>query len=182
MDLAFLGCCLLQVSWLYHRMDKWDKGEIEDDIRCIDTLLGMDFFAAKNAENPLFRAGFIEALIALRDLMYKTEKYAGRIAFADDVKVTEHVNDVTGLIRYVRDALCHPDSDNHYLEKGNIKATFNVCFGKCTLLKIGGFEQSNPYDDDVCFFFGSQRIFLRRHILRAYDETKSKLIPLLKAS
>ncbi len=50
-------------------MDKWDKGEIEDDIRCMDKLLGMDFFSAKNAENPLFRAGFIEALIALRDLM-----------------------------------------------------------------------------------------------------------------
>jgi hypothetical protein len=124
----------------------------------------------------------VEALIALRDLMYKAEKYASRISFTDDVTVTEQVADVTALIKYVRNALCHPDSENHYLEKGNIKATFNVCFGKGTLLKMGDFEQTNPYEDETCFFFGSQRIFLGRHILRAYDEAKSKLVPLLKAS
>jgi hypothetical protein len=118
----------------------------------------------------------------LRDLMYKAEKYDTRISFTDDVKVTENVTDVTGLIKYVRDALCHPDSDNHYIEKGNIKATFNVCFGKGTLLKMGDFEQSNPYQDDISFFFGSQRIFLRRHVLRAYEEAKNKLAPLLNAS
>lgn len=161
-------------------MDRWDKAEVESAIGNIDKLLGSGTFNPANAGNLLFRAAFVELLINLRDLMYKTEKYAGRIAFTDDVTVTDNVNDVTALIKYVRDALCHPDSDNHYLEKGNIKATFNVCFGKATLLKMGDFEQSNPYQDDTCFFFGSQRIFLRRHILRAYEEAKSKLVPLLK--
>jgi hypothetical protein len=161
-------------------MDRWDKGEIEIAFRNIDSILGSGIFDPRNGGSPLFRAAFVDLLINLRDLMYKTEKYAGRISFTDDVKVTEQVNDVSGLIKYVRDALCHPDSDNHYLEKGNIKATFNVCFGKGTLLKMEDFEQSNPYPDDTCFFFGSQRIFLRRHVLRAYDEAKSKLVPLLR--
>jgi|SRR5438552_6368805 len=161
-------------------MDHWDKGEVESAIGRIDKLFGSGIFNTKNAGSPLFRAAFVELLVNLRDLMYKTEKYAARIAFTDDVSVTEQVKDVTGLIKYVRDALCHPDSDNHYIEKGNIKATFNVCFGKGTLLKMPDFEQSNPYEDDTCFFFGSQRIFLRRHIVRAYEEAKGKLVPLLK--
>lgn len=172
---------IADVSWHYKRMDKWDKGDIEDDIRTIDNLLGCGIFAPEKAGHPLYRAAFVEMLIALRDLMYKTEKYASRISFTDDVKVTDKITDVTGLIKYVRDALCHPDIDNHYLESGNIKATFNVVFGKGALLKMGDFEQSNPYQDDTCFFFGSQRIFLRRHILRAYEEAKTKLGPLLNS-
>ena len=139
-------------------MDQWDKADIGEDIRTIDRLLQHGIFAPANTEHPLFRAAFIQMLIALRDLMYKAEKHASRIAFTDDVKIIDEVHDVTDLIKYVRNALCHPDSDNHYLENGNIKSTFNVVF------------------------FGSQRIFLRRHILRAYDEAKGKLLPLLSAS
>jgi hypothetical protein len=161
-------------------MDHWDKGEIESAIGHIDKILASGIFNPNNAGHPLFRAAFVELLINLRDLMYKAEKYTARISFTDDVTMTQDVKDVTGLIKYVRNALCHPDSDNHYIEKGNVKATFNVIFGKGTLLKMGEFEQSSPHQDDTCFFFGSQRILLRRHILRAFDEAKNKLAPLLK--
>ncbi len=114
--------------------------------------------------------------------MYKTEKYGSRIAFTDDVLVTETVKDVSDLIKYVRDALCHPDSDNHYVEKGNIRASFNVAFRKGVLYKTRGWEQANPYADDICFFFGRQRIFMNRHIRRAYKESMAQLEPLLHAN
>ncbi len=130
----------------------------------------------------LFRAAFIELLIALRDLMYKSEKFSTRIAFVDDVKRTEKINDVSDLITYVRDALCHPDSENHYIEAGNIKSTFNVAFGKVKVLKMGDFEQSSQYQDDICFFFGSQGIYLKRHIMRAFEEAKCKLLPIFGAN
>jgi hypothetical protein len=130
--------------------------------------------------HPLFQSAFIEVLIYLRDLTYETEKYAKRIDFIDDVTVRGEVKDATALIKYVRDAMCHLDSDNHYIEPGNMKASFNVQFGKGTLLKVGDFEQSSPYEDDICFFFGSQRIFLKRHILRAIEESKDLLAPLLE--
>jgi len=119
-------------------MDHWDKGEIESAMGHIDKILGSGIFDPNNAGNPLFRAAFVDLLINLRDLMYKAAKYAARISFTDDVTVTQQVNDVTGLIKYVRDALCHPDSDNHYIEKGNIKSTFNVIFGKGNAVKDGG--------------------------------------------
>jgi hypothetical protein len=40
---------------------------------------------------------------------------------------------------------------------------------------LAKFEKTNPYEDDVCFFFGSQRIFLRRHVIRALEEARIKL-------
>jgi len=163
-------------------IDFFSKSEIGDSIRRIDAILACGIFQPPNSANVLFRAAFIELLIALRDLMYKAEAFAARIAFEDDVKQTEKIRDVSHLIKYVRDALCHPDSDNHYIEAGNIKATFNVAFGRANLLKIGDFEQSSQYDDDICFFFGIQRIYLKRHVIRAFEEAKAKLLPLLDKS
>ena len=96
-----------------------------------------------------------------------------------DVQQRHRVSDVSDLIKYVRDALCHPDSPNHYIEQDNIKAIFNVAFGKVNLMKIGDFEQSSEYPDDICFFFGSQRIYLKRHVKRAFEEAKARLVPLL---
>lgn len=47
----------------------------------------------------------------MRDLIYKAEKYSEGISFSDDVV---KIYDVTGVIKCVRDALCHPDSENHF--------------------------------------------------------------------
>lgn len=160
-------------------MDHFDSSDIESSISQLDKIFACRILSVGSAGNVLFRAAFIETLVLLRDLMYKAEKYATRISFVDDVQITDRVKDVTELIKYVRDALCHPDSDNHYLEAGNIKASFNVIFGAGIILKMPNFEQSSPYSDDTCFFFGSRRIFLHRHILRAYTEAKDKLLPLL---
>jgi hypothetical protein len=160
-------------------VDHWDRVAIEDDIRTIEELLDCDAFSPKNGGSPLFKAAFIQLLIALRDLMYKAAKYASPISFTDDVTITEAVEDVSGLIKFVRNALCHPDSDHHFLVKGAMKATFNVCFGATVVLDMGDIKISSPYDDDICFFFGEQRIFLRRHVSRAFEEAKGKLLPLL---
>lgn len=92
------------------------------------------------------------------------------------------MQDISDLIKFVRDALCHPDSDNHYIEAGNIKSTFNVAFSKVNIMKIGDFEQASKYEDDTCFFFASHGVYLRRHIVRAFEEAKTHLIPLLNAN
>ena len=163
-------------------VDFFTSSDVESAIHRIDALLSCGIFQPQNSHNVLFRAAFIELLIALRDLMYKSEKFSTRIAFVDDVKRTEKINDVSDLIKYVRDALCHPDSENHYIEVGNIKSTFKVAFGKVKVLKMGDFEQSAQYQDDICFFFGSQGIYLKRHIMRAFEEAKSKLLPIIGAN
>ena len=90
-------------------MDFFSKSEIDDALNRIDKLLSCGIFNPQNSDNPLMRAAFIEALISLRDLMYKTEKFSSRIDFTDDIQVCEKIRDVSDLIKYVRDALCHPD-------------------------------------------------------------------------
>lgn len=160
-------------------LDFFTKNDVESSIRRIDELIRCKIFHPQNSQNVLFRAAFIELLIALRDLMYKAEVHASRIAFEDDIKKTDKINDVSDLIKYVRDALCHPDSDNHYIEAGNIKSTFNVAFSRANLMKVGDFEQTSRYEDDICFFFGSHGIYMQRHVIRAFQEAKTKLEPLL---
>lgn len=163
-------------------IDFFSKSEIQYSLKQIEQLLSCGIFHVSNSTNILLKAAFIEMLILLRDLMYKSEKFASRIDFADDIEIDNEkkIRDVSDLIKYVRDALCHPDSNNHYIEKNNIKSTFNVAFGKCILIKMGDFEQKSKYEDEICFFFGSKSIYLKRHIIRAYDEAKLKLEPLIK--
>lgn len=157
--------------------DKWD---IRQALERVETLLSSGIFSPENSQNPLFRSAFIELLIGLRDLMYKAEKYGERIAFRDDVKPFGRVVDVTDLIKNVRDAICHPDSANNFIHPNSIKATFNVGFGKCAVLSMGDFEQRCMYDDDALFAFGLGEIYLKRHIVRAYEEARKQLLPLVQ--
>jgi hypothetical protein len=87
-------------------MDFHDQSDIEQSIKRIDELLSCGIFQPNNSGNVLFRAAFIELLIALRDLMYKSEKYAERITFSDDIVTTDKIKDITGVIKHVRDAIC----------------------------------------------------------------------------
>jgi hypothetical protein len=160
-------------------IDDFTKHEINKIIGRIRELLDSGIFCPENSQSPLVKSAFIETLVCLRDLMYKTEKYDERVGFDDDIVKTTKIKDVTDTIKYVRDALCHLNSDKHYIENGNILASYNIIYGKGQLLKIGDSKQASDYDDDVCFFFGSQKIYLKRHIVRAFEEAKAKLLPLI---
>lgn len=153
------------------------ESQIEQDIRNINAILNTNIFDKDHATHPLRQAAFIQLLICLRDLMYKTQKYSRRISFADDVIITDKVHDVTDLIKYVRDAVCHPDIPNHKIDQTII--TFCVIYGKGSSITIGNTELKSDYDDDICFIFGAQKIYLRRHIIRAFNEAFAKLTPLL---
>ncbi|MFI8479673.1 hypothetical protein ACIGCM_03790 [Pseudomonas sp. NPDC078700] len=159
-------------------MDFAEQAEVSQSLRVVHGLLSSGIFQPKHSSHVFFRSAFIDSLISLRALMYKSERYAKRISFVDDVLIAPKVNDVTDLIKFVRDAVCHPDSNNHKIEGGNI-ATFNVIFGKGCLLQIGDFRQESLYEDDIYFTFGGQGIYLRRHIIRAYEEAKENLMPLI---
>ncbi len=159
-------------------MDFFDKCDIQDSLQTIEQIITSGIFSPQNSRSPFFKPSFVALLISLRDLMYKAEKYSTRINFTDDVDLRDKVQDVSGLIKFVRDALCHPDSDNHYLDNG-IKATFNVIFGAGCMAQFGSCRQESIYADDICFFFGMHRIYLNRHIVRATQEAKAKLEPLM---
>jgi hypothetical protein len=160
-------------------IDFFSKSEIESSFNRIDAILRTDIFDRENRNNPLLKCAFIELLICLHVLMYKTEEYSSRISFDKDIVKSDEVNDITDAIKYMRDALCHLDSGNHYLEKGDKKAIYNIIYGEGSIFTLFGYVQESVHTDDTCFFYGSQKIYLNRHILPAVEEAKSKLVPLI---
>ncbi|WP_252720727.1 hypothetical protein [Acinetobacter sp. RIT698] len=134
-------------------------------------------------QNPFFKSALIHLLILSRDLTHKSYIKGKTIDFTDDMVVTNKINNVTFLIKHARDAVCHIDSDNHVLSKeNNIMFTYNVIVGKGVLAQFGDLVMSSDFDDDICIFFGDQKIYLFRHIIRAVKEAESYLKELYKNS
>ena len=159
-------------------MDFYTKSDIQISIRRVDELLSCGIFDQENAQNPLVQSALTELLILVRDLMAKSRIYAKPVEFTDDVNVTETVKNVSDAIKFVRDAICHVDSDNRNHDECNARLSYNIAYGQCNLATIGDVEIKSDYPDDICFFFGNQKLYLNRHIARAFKEARHNLEPL----
>lgn len=162
-------------------IDFFTAGDIlQDDLR-IREILNSGIFRPSNAMHPLTKSAFTELMVCLRDLLHKTDTYGTRISFTDDIVVTPQTKDITALVNFIRDALCHLHIYHHWVVPDRIKASFIVLYGKRThapFLPDHDIVLVSEYADDTCFFFGLQKIYLRRHILRAFAEAKMQLFPL----
>jgi hypothetical protein len=161
-------------------LDNQTRQEIIFDINRIDEILRVNIFTPKNHHHPLLLSGLTEILIRLRDLLWKSNRFAKPVSFEDDVTIRGKVTDVTSLVVFVRDAVCHIDSANHDHDQAQARVSFNVIFGKGCLFEFGQASIESPYEDDVAFFFGPQRLYLRRHIIRAFEEARDNLLPYLQ--
>jgi hypothetical protein len=155
------------------------RQDCESNIRRIEELFGSGIFNSNNVRHPLQRSAFIDLMICMRDLMHKTEKYAKRIAFTDDILTSNYVADVTDAITAVRDACCHIDSFKKLFDDRGNRGTYMVAYGKCNLAKIDDLELRSEYEDDCAVFYGKNRLYLKRHLLRALSESKALLAPML---
>jgi len=144
-------------------MDFFTKELIDDSITHLEDLLNSGILKSENWRKPIFRSTFLDVIVTLRNLMGQLNKIGFRIDFDDDVIQSENVKDVTELVKFIRDAICHPDSFNNIYKHGNS--------GKIVFF----FNISNEKDGDLCFYFGPQKIYLKRHIVRAFEEAKEKL-------
>jgi len=160
-------------------MDMSDRQDCELNIRRIEELLSCGIFEARNCRNILQSSAFIELMICLRDLLYKTEKCAKRISFADDVMTNEYVHDITDAVTTVRDACCHINSYKRLFDDQGNRGSFNVIYGKGNLAKISDLELKSDYEDDIAFFSGKNRLYMNRHIVRAFKEAKVLLTSML---
>lgn len=167
-------------------MDKDDffvKTQIESNISRVDTLLNTGIF-----NTPVlfvFRESvFTEIIIRLNDLLQKLNQLGKRISFSDDIEVSkdvEDVKDITDLISKLRNSVCHMESGEHLLDKKRkIRVSFCVAYGKCKAISTNGKEVKSDYEDDICFFFGEHKIYLKRHIVRVLKEAEKKARELYK--
>jgi hypothetical protein len=162
-------------------MDWSSARKIESTLEEIHKIFGTGIIANENVGHPLFRAAFVQILILLRDVMAKAEILGKRISFADHIEQNDKVKDITDLVAYVRNALCHLESPNHLIDiDRNNSVSFCVAVGKGNLMRIGDILLSSEFEDGMRIFFGSQGIYMQRHIIRALKEASDFLLPLAK--
>lgn len=119
------------------------KCQILDDISTVEHLLSLNPFCTIT-DREVQKAIFTEIMICLRDLVAKSTKVLHKkIDFDDDVIIIsqpQSVSNVTDLISFVRNALCHQDSENHKFDSNNnIVLSYNVLIGKApNIINIDG--------------------------------------------
>lgn len=161
-------------------VDNQTRNEIRFDINRIDEILRFNIFTPENLRHPLLLSALTEILIRLRDLLWKSKEFSKPVSFQDDVIIRGEVTDVTSLVVFVRNAVCHIGSTNHDHDQMEARVSFNLIFGKGCLLRSGSVSIESAYQDDVAFFFGAQRLYLYRHIIRAFEEARDNLLPYLQ--
>jgi hypothetical protein len=157
-----------------------DKQDCQMTIRRIQELLNCGIFNPDNSGHVLLYAAYINLMICLRDLLHKTEQYAHRVSFVDDVQVNPFVKDVTDAITAHRDACCHINSFKQLFDDRGNRGSFIVGYGKFILMKVDDVELRCDYEDDTAVFFGTNRLYMRRHVVRAFEEACILLAPLLE--
>ena len=149
------------------------KNEIQQGVSRVNQLI--DTNVLQEPDCIFHRSVLIEVLVHMKDLLVKCDKIGERISFDDDVIREEkpRVHDVTDLISNFRDASVH--SDSFRLKVGHGILSFNVGVGKVILFSLGDLVIEGKYEDDIVFNMGGQIMYLNRHLLRAFDEVKTKL-------
>ncbi|MBI6563311.1 hypothetical protein YA0745_12035 [Pseudomonas synxantha] len=145
------------------------SGDIQTSIRKCQDLFNSGIFSSGAISGPLFEPAVIMLLINMNDLLAKSNKDQMRVAFADDVELTEKIKDVTDLIRESRNAACHIGSPENLFE-GLGKFTFNVVSGLAPeAFNLNGIKLGCDFADDIAVYYGEKRVYLRRHLLRALE-------------
>ena len=156
-----------------------DKFDTEHSINRIVEIIYAGLFDSSN-KHIWRQSAFIELMILLRDILQKCEKYSTRVDFTDDVLINGYVKDVTDLITAIRDACCHIDSFKRNFDENGNTGSHNIIYGKGIALNIDGLVLGSDYEDEIAYIYGKNRIYVRRHIIRAFEEAKLKLNEFLK--
>jgi hypothetical protein len=155
-----------------------DIQDVEADVRRIEELLDCGIFQPRNHANPLFRSAFIEAVILVRDLLAKLKKSEAPLTWTDSVLKNEYVSNITDLVTAFRDAACHSDSFKRHLDKNQNRLSLGIFTGQGCVMQLGDIRLESEYSDDVAFFCGRNRLYLRRGLIRAYKEACIALAPI----
>lgn len=143
------------------------KSQIQSNIRDIKILLNTGVFNAPILR-PFQEPVFVSIILKLDDLLQKFRILNQRINFKDDVSS----DDITDLVNKIRNAICHLNSGENLLDKeSQTKFVFSMLIGKVNAIKIGdNVVAKSDYDDDIAFFYGEHRIYLKRHLIHVLNE------------
>lgn len=145
------------------------SSDIRTSIQKCEKLFNSGIFSYEGIESPLFEPAVVTLLINLNDLLGKSKKDGVPITFTDHVQITDKIKDVSDLVRECRNAACHIGSGEHLYE-GIGKFTFNVICGLIpSACDLNGVKLGSDFADDIAVYYGEKRIYLRRHLLTAFE-------------
>lgn len=144
-------------------------------IRAIHELIDTGIFDESLDRARLRKSALTELMVCLGELAKLCAAAGHPLTFTDDVFVTSEVANAGDLIALVRDELCHCG----YGEESRSVFRYAAVRGRASRIPTGGGTLIGgcDYDDDVAYCFNDQRIYWKRHILRAFDHAKATLAP-----
>lgn len=84
------------------------------------------------------------------------------------VEIALEEESITKLMLDARNVACHVTSKDN-LVSPNAFMRFGTIIGRRDAMQVGETVITNPFDDDVMFFWGTIRVLYRRHFLAAID-------------
>ena len=134
--------------------------EIFGNILRLNDLLKTQILGTYN--NSVFiHSAFSEVMILLRDLISKAELYFDyRILEDHDVNKTKDVENVSDLIIYMRNAVCHLESENNKINGSRFK--FFRFYNNHTVIEVNGYPVQSKYNDDIGYCFGKTDVILQK--------------------
>ncbi|WP_152528137.1 hypothetical protein [Sphingobium lactosutens] len=139
-------------------------------------LVSTGILSSEGVRSPWFDPVITKLLILLSDLLKAADRIGKRCTFTNDIlviddEISSKITDVTDLIIRCRAAACHIRSGNQLFETNKLLMCVGV--GKCDLISIGEKTLGCEYDDDIAVIWGPMRLYLRRHMMRAFEYVES---------
>ena len=156
------------ISHLPTKDEFYVKSQTKSNIRDVNNLLNTGVFNVLVLQ-PFQEPTFVSIILKLNDLLQKFRILNKRISFKDDISK----GDITDLISKIRNAICHLSSGENLLDKeSQLKFVFNIAIGKVNAVQLNGkIVAKSEHDDDIAFFYGENRVYLKRHLIRVLNES-----------
>lgn len=157
--------------------DAWfARQEIEECLRTsAELLINFDFYHEDLAPS-VYMAILTQLLIEISGAtQVSNSRLNARCELSGkDIDPVGKEKDLTSLLLFMRNAACHSNSAARALfpgrptnERGSFK--FGMAAYRLKLISTDDQEIECPYDDDVAFYFGVNRIYLHRNLIVAHN-------------
>jgi hypothetical protein len=152
-----------------HQFFMW--GGLEHDCERANRLIASEVFNPIDRKHVYFWSALTEILIHTRNLAYHAEKrWGSRLTWRDDLVPWVMYEDITEMIVFFRDALCHSTANKIMTDGGQASWIKGVIVGKQEALVSGDERIISAFADDALILAGMGRSYLKRHIFRAFRE------------
>ena len=143
--------------------------DAQTSLMTVKKIFESSIFNPIDSHSPYFQPCITQVLIELNDVLQKAAKKNLRVDFIDDIPQATNAKDITDLINDCRNASCHVPSGTRIFE--NNKFTFCVISGyNPQAMMINETALGCDYHDDIAIFWGNTRLYLVRHLFRAFHE------------